>query len=143
MRARISGAWKEVPAATVRVDNAWKTARRIEAYIAGAWEEVASFIPSLSLTADSVFGDDTGTTVISTASAAVPSGGLAPYTYAWTMLTGTATALSPTTALCRFSESGLAAEEMRTSTARCTVTDASGQTATADITIIITRVSFS
>lgn len=52
---------------------------------------------------------------------ATPQGGFAPYTYLWTRQSGAGTALSPTSASTRFSESS--------GTWVCVVTDSAGRAA--------------
>jgi hypothetical protein len=92
---------------------------------------VAQFVPPLSVTASPIGADAIGTTSTLTTNSvtAVPGGGLAPYTYVWTRTSGTATANTPAIASTTFTETGMAAEEDRSNTFTCTVSDSSGQTA--------------
>jgi hypothetical protein len=72
-----------------------------------------------------------------------PSGGVSPYTYSWTLLTGdTLTVNSPTAATTTFSMTGMISGDSFDATYRCTVTDSTGGTpltATADVTVTIER----
>ena len=72
-----------------------------------------------------------------------PSGGVSPYTYAWTLLTGaTLTVNSPTAATTTFSKTGMISGDSFDATYRCTVTDSTGGTpltATADVPVTIER----
>ena len=71
------------------------------------------------------------------------SGGVAPYSYSWTKLSGDSiTANSATAATTTFSATGLFSGEARDATFRCTVTDSTGGTpltATADVFVSIER----
>ena len=86
------------------------------------------------------------TIAISTAACTVtPSGGTAPYSYAWTLVSddtagafGTWSATSPTTAITQFRASAVPPGiGLGTATFRCTVTDARGATATADVIAVL------
>jgi hypothetical protein len=72
-----------------------------------------------------------------------PSGGVSPYTYAWTLLSGsTLTVNSPTAATTTFSKTGMISGDSFDATYRCTVTDSTGGTpltATADVPVTIER----
>lgn len=69
------------------------------------------------------------------------SGGTAPYTYAWTRISGATeiTANSTTAATTSFNCTGLAAGEVNNAVFRCTVTDSVSATATADVSVQFTR----
>lgn len=69
----------------------------------------------------------TGTTT------ATPTGGQAPYTYSWARVgAGSGTPTAPTAATTAFTR-GMGLGETADETFRCTVTDALGATATADV----------
>ena len=74
---------------------------------------------------------------------ATASGGTAPYTYAWTKVSGDSITIdSASAATTTFRATSVAAGEMRTATFRCTATDSTGGTpltATADINVTIDR----
>lgn len=69
---------------------------------------------------------------------ATPTGGLAPYTYAWTRLSGDGEAMSPTLATTTFRDD-VPEGETTEGTFRVTVTDSAAQTATADVTASFTN----
>jgi len=145
MRARVSGAWREIEGGLVRVGGAWKPLRRIRAYIGGAWEDVATFTPplSLGLTPD-IIGDITGvpSSYISPTVTATPTGGVAPYTYSWAYTSGTTgyTITNPTSASTRFSRSFVIDDEYITNFT-CTVTDAESEVASAVIQVTVNAIS--
>jgi len=72
-----------------------------------------------------------------------PSGGVSPYTYAWTLLSGdTLTVNSPSAATTTFSKTGMLPGDSFDATYRCTVTDSTSGTpltATADVPVTIER----
>lgn len=105
---------------------------------------VATFVQPLTLAISPSEGGGQGyngggnpTTVTSGAETATPSGGLGPYTYAWTQLSGDTmtigSASSATTTLTAVVASGVPKQGVF----RCTCSDSSGQTATADVTITL------
>lgn len=78
-----------------------------------------------------------GTGVVTTgAVTATGSGGTAPYTYAWTLLSHSAitppTADSPTSAVTTFTQTGIAPSTAEDASWQCTVTDDNGNTANSD-----------
>jgi hypothetical protein len=104
---------------------------------------VAQFVPPLTASASPAFALVFGTTSTLTTSSvtAVPSGGLAPYTYVWTRTSGAATANTPAIASTTFTQTGLIAEDYQVSTFNCVVSDSSGQTANFSITAEFNRIS--
>jgi hypothetical protein len=89
---------------------------------------------SNSVVSGHTLGTGTATTNTTTVT---PTGGTAPYTYAWARLSYTAgvapTATASTAATTAFTQTGMALGGEYTSMWRCTVTDALGLTATADV----------
>ena len=152
MEVFCGGAWREITSAEAFVNGAWRSLSYAEAYVDGQWRTVANFTPAgsggggggtitLSLNTSSVnvatFNSSTNTSNVT----ATPSGGLAPYTYSWVKQSGGAiTASFPTVATTRFAASGLTVDETRSAIFRCTCTDALGSTATADVSVSITRI---
>ena len=106
-----------------------------------------SNVPALSASASptDVSGFDTVTapdnsTATTDPTTVTPSGGVSPYTYAWTYVSGsTATVNSSTSATTTFSRTvfiDFSGQQIdRTGVYRCTVTDSASQTATADVTV--------
>jgi hypothetical protein len=82
----------------------------------------------------------TTSTLTTDTTTATPTGGVGPYTYAWTNVSGaTLTVTASTSATTAFQATGLAVGEARDATYRCTVTDSTAATATADVLITIER----
>lgn len=104
-----------------------------------ALRTVATFAAPLSLsispspTAGSSFASAGAPASCTTAPVtATPSGGLGPYSYSWTALSGDGTINSPSSATTAFSYASIAPDSA-SGTFRCTCTDSSGQSATADV----------
>lgn len=100
---------------------------------------VASFADplSVSISPAGVFGianSAASVSVLSNSATATPAGGLAPFTYAWSVISdtnpsGTVSANSATAATSTFTMTNVPAYTTYTAVLRCTVTDAIGQTA--------------
>jgi hypothetical protein len=93
---------------------------------------------SVSITPPTLYKESYAANVlISDPATAVPSGGLGPYTYSWTIIAGGASVNPPTTnATVDFTSEVLVEDAApEESTARVTCTDSSGQTATATVTM--------
>lgn len=99
----------------------------------------ASAFPTTVSGSDTVVAPDSSTATTNSTTV-TPSGGAAPYTYAWSYLSGvTATVNSATSATTTFSRTVFIDNPgqtiNRTGVYRCTVTDSTSQTATADVTV--------
>ncbi len=140
MRAFVNGAFEDIESGRVRVGNAWKNLASVRVYAGGAWREGKTFVPpmSLAIAPDDAFGSvstPVSTTATTNSVTATPTGGLAPYTYAWVRLTGTGSANSATSAATTFSAS-VGPGDSLSGDFQCTVTDSAGGTATAAVTAI-------
>lgn len=136
MRINTGGAWRTVRGGNVRVGNEWRPIVRVRAYIGGAWRDAANFASVVTLSASplEVEGIRFGFGVVVTDAATVtPSGGLAPFTYAWTGVSGVGTPSNPTSATTTFTHAP-GSGETETGVFQCQVTDSLGQTATAQVT---------
>ena len=142
MDAFISGSWRFVRRGEVTIGGTARGITRAEVYRSGTWSPAVAFTTAMTLTATNVFGRGNNAgrpvSVVSAASQATPTGGLGPYTYSWTILSGGASITSPTMASTTFRQT-VAGDSVATSTARVTCTDVLGTTATADITITLTN----
>lgn len=100
----------------------------------------ASTALSASVTASTVTATGTGSTVTSSSVTVTPSGGTNPYTYAWTVASGSGvSAVSNTAATTTFQATGLAAGGSATAVMRCTVTDNVAATFTVDVNVTLSR----
>jgi hypothetical protein len=140
MEVRCGGAWRTITTGEAFVNGAWRTLRYGEAYIDGAWKQVATFVQPLTL---SVSPPSTGANAGATTTPSVtatPSGGLGPFTYSWAKLSGDAvSANSPSLATTSFTLTS--GSPPANATFRCTVTDALGSTATADVGVLFSNAS--
>lgn len=100
---------------------------------------------SLNITPGTVSGTGSGfgsQTITTNTAIATPTGGQAPFTYAWTYVSGdNAVILSPTSAATQF-QLNVAPNQFRSGTFRCTVTDAYGTTASNTVTAEFTHEGF-
>jgi hypothetical protein len=97
---------------------------------------VATFAQPLTLGAVDVY-QGASQSILSGSSTATPVGGLGPYTYAWSYLSGTAmTVTGASAATATFTSPALDPGQSVFAHYRCTCTDSSGQTATKDITVV-------
>lgn len=148
MLTRLGGEWKTITASKVYVSGAWRTIVAIKIYAGGAWRDVANFTPPATggggggggtLAAVAEPSPCTGfaaNSVVTTEPCTItPSGGLAPYTYAWSIISGTATIASPTSATTTFQKTGVPLGLTREATARCAVTDSLGTSTTVTVSL--------
>lgn len=135
---RKDGVWQAVMV-FVKKAGVWKEATP-SVRKAGSWEDLA---PSLTVALDynAVSNADTGNPVATTTVTATPSGGTAPYTYAWTFDSrdaGVDDPTNPTSAGTQFTATGDPGTHW-SAIARCTVTDDDGNTAYALCAVDLTR----
>lgn len=133
MDAYIGGAWRSVGSGDVYIDGQWRRLTRSEQYVGGVWKTGDRFLIPLTASATiGVTGLGVGTVTTEPATA-TPSGGLAPYTYSWSRISGTyGTPNNPASATTTF-YARIPPGTIQTATFRCTVTDSLGSTATADV----------
>lgn len=134
----MAGAWHAVTRAELYVGGQWRTVKRGEAYKAADWRTILSFVPTMSVSANDVFGSGATLQITSDPSTATPVGGVAPFTYTWSVVSGSAVALTPNSATTAF-RAFLAPTATDNSTAEVLATDALGATATATIQITLSR----
>jgi hypothetical protein len=153
IKVRFGGVWQTITGGQVFSGGAWRSLVAVQVYSGGAWRQVGNFTPpgtggggggalSLSLSTTAIGGRaGTGATAMTTSNSATvtPSGGLAPYSYAWSVVSsdGQATytidssTLSTTTATA--TSLGGPLPSSCGCTIHCVVTDSLGATATSDI----------
>ena len=156
MLVRLGGAWQTITGAKVFASGSWRTLSGIKVYASGAWRDVASFSPpppppggggggggsmTLSISPDFQSVTGPGGTVTSNPVTATPSGGVAPYTYTWSIsdLEGNPSINSPTLATTTFSASGLFPDEPVVPSFQCVCRDSLGNTASAECSVSFTR----
>lgn len=146
LKAVVNGTETDAERMEVTIGNAQKRAVRVEAWNGSAWKVAQSFAPPISLNVapSEVFGSGNSMSVIlitSGVATATPTGGTAPYTYAWSFVGGDPmTVTSPTNASTTF-RFGLGPSDARSATYRCTVTDKNGLTAQDTVSITLTNTS--
>jgi hypothetical protein len=102
---------------------------------------------SASASPSFTFGITLGTgTAVTDSTTVTPSGGTAPYTYAWTVLsythpTTSPTINNPTSATTAFTQTGIVPGGGYGAVMRCTVTDAAAATTTVDVDASFTDAS--
>lgn len=133
MLVRHGGATRTITGMVVKQGGVTRTIRRARVQDGGVLRTVAIFAEPLTVTAADVSGSSLLSTVSAGTASAVVTGGLSPFTYAWTLtLSGggtDSTASSPTSASTNFTKTDVPEDSTISDTWRVTVTDAGGQTA--------------
>lgn len=141
LKAVVGGVEKDAARAELTVGNAQKRVTRIEAWNGSAWKTVQAFVlpmsvaqsPSGTIVTDKIFDLEL---VISQSVTAVVSGGLAPFTYAWTILSSigpaTPTVSTPAKATTTFRVTMDPGDNVF-GTARCTAADSLGTAVSVDV----------
>jgi hypothetical protein len=158
VKVRIGGEWKDITGAKVYKGGTWRTLVAIKAYVGGAWRDIANYTSgggggssgSLSLSLNTTLRTKVGTssTLTSLGFTVTPSGGLAPYSYAWSVVSSdglaTYTINSPTLSTTTVTASSLLADQTSEVVIHCAVTDSLGASATsANCTARFERTSLS
>ena len=143
LKITVGTAEKDAAKGEVTVANAQKRMTRIEAWNGSAWSIVQSFAPPMSLSVTpSVSGTSSspsGGIITSAAAFASPVGGVGPFSYAWTKVSGdTLTLTTPNNASTNFRAS-VGPNDNRFAIYRCTATDSLGTTAFADTAVTLTN----
>ena len=144
------GAWNPLLTGWVKVSDTWQQITSAWVKVSGAWQQVftslsASVLPTI-VSAGQSGASPCGNPGTTTTVTVTPDGGTPPYTYAWAREgvaadSGPYQATSPAGAVTAFNDvdsSVCAADTNKTETWRCTVTDDNSQTATTDVTVILT-----
>lgn len=142
----IAGAWRTPVRGEIYIGGAWRRLTRGEMYVGDAWHATTSFTPALSLgVTPEVFGyrnsaKPTPGTVRTEYATATPTGGSPPFTYLWTITSGTASITSPTQASTTFS-AFLGADQVSNATAHVICTDGLGASVSGDTDIEFSNMS--
>lgn len=132
---RVLGSWRTAGDIYARVSGVWRKVTGVRVHSGGSWLSVPGFVAPFTATAPT---EDSGyqttnkpifATVVSNGVTITPAGGVSPYTYAWTRLSGSSliTATSPTMAFTQFS--ARIANTTVSATFGWVATDANGATA--------------
>lgn len=142
MKVSIGGVLKEVAAIKVAIGSTWKAVANTKAVVGGVWKAGETFTGgsggggdgggfTLGISPASAYGYSNTSPVTSESVTVTPTGGVAPFTYAWTKLSGSGSINSPTTATTTFNANVPDGDSL-IGNYRCTATDAIGSFATAD-----------
>ena len=135
MKAFSAAAWREITSAKAFIGGAWRTLTVGKVYKGGAWQSAASFVLPMSLSVSPSPANTGGSGYfVSKLMTATPAGGLAPFTYSWTIVysAGTVTINSPNVA--STTVSGDVTYGDISFTLQCTATDSLGTPAYAQVT---------
>lgn len=125
MLMRLGGAWQTISAGKIFAGGAWRNLKAVKIYAGGAWRDVARFVQPITLAiTPSPFSGHTSGTIATSTVTATPTGGSAPFTYAWTVVSGAVTLGSPT--LATTTVSGNVSGGNISATLHCVATDSFG-----------------
>lgn len=135
------GAWKVPSRGEAIVSGAPRRLTRGEVYRDGGWRQIFAFVSNLTVSAYDVEGATSfprSARVTSYPTTATPSGGYPPYTYAWSVVTGSVAIGSPTQATTTFNAM---VEPVSTIAAdvRVVCTDALGTQASTTVRVTLTN----
>lgn len=130
LRAFTGSAWSPLLRLQAFHLGAWRQLRTLKVWDGSVWRVIGNFIPALSVAVSGpAYASGASGLVTTNTVTATPSGGQAPYTYAWARLSssgpGTPVAANPTSATTAF-RGQVGAEAIF----RVIVTDALGSTVT-------------
>jgi len=136
---RVGGSWHTITHGEMYRGGSWRTLTRGEIYKSGAWHTLFYFIQpmSVSISPDFVSKVSRTSPVTSVDVTTTPSGGAAPYTYAWSTSAGI-TATAPTNAVTKMT-AALGDGDTVSGTASVTVTDSLGTTAGDSVPVTLTN----
>ena len=140
MKAFVGAAWREITSAKAFIGGAWRTLTVGKAYNGSAWQSAASFVLPMSLTITPNPCNTGGSYyVVSRTMTATPTGGLGPFTYAWTITaqTGPRPLALNSTSSANTTVGGNITYGDYTFTLQCTVTDSLGTTAIAQVSGVL------
>jgi len=141
LQVRVAGTWRPLKTLYVFHLGAWRRLKTLKMWDGTAWRVVANFVPTLSVTVSpaTAYGfanppKPMVQTVTTTPLTAIPSGGVAPYAYDWSITshTGTSPVLNSPHSASTAASATVAANTEQVATAHVIVTDALGSVAEAD-----------
>lgn len=136
MDVRFLGAWRTVKGGEVLIDGTWRQITRAETYRGNAWRTCLTFASPFTISVSPTFVEGRASsfkparrTVTTDYTQAMPSGGVAPFTYQWA---SDVTSTNPNSASTAFRATLNGDTEMN-GTATVTCTDSRGFTAMAQV----------
>jgi hypothetical protein len=134
VQVRLGGTWNTITAAKVFAGSSWRSLKAIQVFANGAWRVVANFTPpggggggggalSLAVSPNPCQGTGFSSTVTTPNCTVTPSGGQAPFTYAWTTQTGLFQINSPSSSKTTFTRNAVPLNGEIDVVAKCVVTD--------------------
>lgn len=142
----IGGSWRNITGGKIFLGGSWRNITRGKIYKGGAWLDGPAFTSTLAVVDMPSIVNVSGSsaspiTLDSGVITATPSGGVPPYSYAWSIINdlGPAMTLSSTATASTSAHAVLSAGDFAQSALRVTVTDSIGSTATADATVTLSN----
>jgi hypothetical protein len=144
MEVFTGGTWRTITSAEAYIGGAWQRIQYAEAYVNGAWRQIVSFAApytALVVSPSPVSASAQSDTITTESVSATPTGGLAPFTYNWTLVSSSGltvvTILFPNSSSTPFtatlSPGGEGASGSATFT--CTATDSLGSSKSASVNV--------
>ncbi len=144
--AKVSGTWQELATIWAKVSGTWEQVQSAWVKVSGTWEQVyVAFTASVddATPSGSASGASPTGFVTSDVATVTPSGGTAPYTYAWAQgpgaqdpVDGPMNAVAATSAATAFNDTVTAPNAQEEWT--CTVTDDDSNETTVTVTVTLT-----
>lgn len=136
----VGGTWQALKTIGVNVNGSWQSIKSVWVNVNGTWRQVFNSLLTATASPTVVSGrkiSNTATLVVSSATTVTAAGGSPGYTYAWAFVSGDPmTVNNPSGATTSF-QANMSGDSTLSSVYRCTVHDASGQTATADVSVTL------
>lgn len=145
-KVRLGGATQTLSSMKARQGGVTRTILTVKAMFGSTLRTVATFAPAITLDISPISGtgvstSPTGGTVTSNNCTGIPTGGIGPYTYAWTLVSGTAMTLSGANSATTNFRLNVPAGDVFEAVYRCTVTDVFGQTASDTVPVLLSNFS--
>jgi hypothetical protein len=138
-RIFFNGLWREIKRRYVFHAGSWRAVKRAWVYTGGAWRQYYVGVDPFTITFEpsSLFASSFSNRTVTGSVSTIVSGGLAPFTYSWTVVSFTAPVsplvASPTLAATNLTQTGVQPDSFEDAVFRVSVTDTVGQTGTADL----------
>jgi len=143
---KVSGTWQTLTKGYVKIAGTWQQIQSAWVKVAGTWQQVYVWFTA-SVSDSTPSGSNSGAapsgSVTSNTTTVTPSGGTAPYTYAWTIngspaTSGPFTCTAPTGATTAWNATVGALDADKNEVWKCTVTDDDANTTEINVTVTLT-----